>query len=226
MDLRERPAATSMHKRRTRPPEEVQGSADAGRLENLWRGEFGDSYTERNATAAEGRRPFWQDLLAAHPCERVLEVGCNLGANLTWISSLVPPHGLYAIEVNEGALRTIHKRLPTTNAVEARARQLPFRDQVFDLVFTTGVLIHQPPALLPLVMREIVRCSRRYVLAGEYFAETLTEVPYRGVAGALYKQDFGALYRRLFPELRQLTEGFLPRGSGWDDVTYWLFEKA
>jgi pseudaminic acid biosynthesis-associated methylase len=214
-----------MHKGRARSPEEVEGSADEGRLENLWRGEFGDSYTERNATAAEGRRPFWQGLLTAHPCERVLEVGCNLGANLTWISSLVPPRGVYAIEINEGALRAVHQRLPATNAVGARARELPFRDGAFDLVFTMGVLIHQPPALLPLVMAEIVRCSRRYVLAGEYFAETLTEVPYRGVSGALYKQDFGALYKSLFPGLQQVEQGFLQRNSGWDNVTYWLFQK-
>jgi hypothetical protein len=29
----------------------------------------------------------------------------------------------------------------------------------------------------------------------------------------------------LFPELHLLQQGFLSREEGWDDVTYWLFEK-
>jgi len=157
--------------------------------------------------------------------ERVLEVGCNLGANLRWLATLLPPHHLYGVDVNLSALAELKAELPGPNAVWARARELPFRDGFFDLVFTTGVLIHQSTDALPDVMREIVRCSRRYVLAGEYFAETVTEVPYRDQKGALFKMDFGAEDKRNFPELSLLRSGFLPRGSGWDDLTWWLFER-
>jgi hypothetical protein len=109
----------------------------------------------------------------------------------------------------------------------ASARELPFADDSFDLVFTTGVLIHQSPDELPRVMDEIVRCSRRYVLCGEYRADELEEVPYRGQRGALYKQDYGALYQERFPQLQLLEEGFLPKSEGvWDDVTYWIFEQG
>ncbi len=80
------------------------------------------------------------------------------------------------------------------------------------LAFTTGVLIHQPESTLPLVMAELVRVSRRYVLCGEYFAPETVEVPYRGVSGALFKRDYGGLYRELFPELRLIDEG-MPRAS-------------
>ena len=75
-------------------------------------------------------------------------------------------------------------------------------------------------------MAEIVRCSRRYVLCGEYFAEETTEVPYRGQDGALFKRDYGALYQELFPELALVEQGFLGRDEGWDDVTWWLFERS
>ena len=78
---------------------------------------------------------------------------------------------------------------------------------------------------LPLVMSELVRVSRRFVLAAEYAAKKPTEVPYRGHSGALFKRDFGALYRELFPQLRQRRSGFLGRDQGFDDVTWWLFEK-
>ena len=64
---------------------------DAARLEALWSGEFGDAYTERNTAAGEGRRRFWRATLDEFPAARVLEVGCNLGANLRWRSSLDGP---------------------------------------------------------------------------------------------------------------------------------------
>jgi hypothetical protein len=115
--------------------------------------------------------------------------------------------------------------LPEAVGVRARARGLPFRDGSFEMVFTMGVLIHQPTEALEEVMAEIERCSSRYILCAEYFAETLTEVPYRGIDGALFKRDFGGLYQELFPGLQQLERGHLSRADGWDDVTYWVFEK-
>jgi pseudaminic acid biosynthesis-associated methylase len=207
---------------------ETGGSAagDAKRLESLWQGEFGDAYTQRNAAAGEGREPFWKDLHGAHPFSSVLEVGCNLGGNLRWLSKILPPREVYGIDVNESALARVRASYPGVNAVWARGRELPFRDRFFDLTFTTGVLIHQPPETLPLVMSEIVRCSRRYVLCGEYYADQATEVPYRGQSGALYKCDFGGIYQRCFPELALVRKGFLAKGVGsWDDVTWWLFER-
>ena len=204
---------------------EDDSRAHAARLESLWQGQFGDSYTTRNASAAEGRLPFWKELTSSIQVGSVLEVGCNLGANLRWLAELLPPHQVYGVDINHSALAEVRRVLPTVNAVWAKARELPFRDRFFDLVYTTGVLIHQAPDAVEDVMREIVRCSNRYVLAGEYYAETLTEVPYRGEEGSLYKMDFGATYLEKFPELTLVKKGFLPRGSGWDDLTFWLLER-
>jgi pseudaminic acid biosynthesis-associated methylase len=200
-------------------------ASEAKRLEELWQGQFGDAYTERNRAAGEARAPFWQAIFAEFLVQRVLEVGCNLGANLQWVITHVSPHQVYGVDINLKALEEIHRNLPTLNAVWTPARELPFRDRWFDLVFTMGVLIHQPETTLPVVMAEIVRCSRRYVLCGEYFAEQTTEVPYRGQEGALFKRNYGRLYQELFPELILRKQGFLKREEGWDDVTYWLFEK-
>ena len=107
----------------------------------------------------------------------------------------------------------------------ASARHLPFADESFDMVATVGVLIHQSPTTVADAMREIARCARRYVLCAEYYADTLTEVDYRGQPGSLFKRDFGALYREVIPALRLATSGFLSRAEGWGDVTYWVFEK-
>jgi pseudaminic acid biosynthesis-associated methylase len=200
---------------------------DAGRLEDLWAGDFGDDYVERNKAASEGRRPFWADRLAKLEVTSALEVGCNVGGNLRWLAELLGAQNVAGVDVNETALDVVRSELPGVDVRVATARELPFDDDAFDLVFTTGVLIHQSPDELPRVMDEIVRCSRRYVLCGEYRADELEEVPYRGQRGALYKQDYGRLYQERFPHLRRLEEGFLPKSEGvWDDVTYWVFEQG
>ena len=199
---------------------------EATRLEELWAGSFGDLYSARNEEAGVGRDAFWDRLLIEHPVRNVLEVGCGLGANLQWLVPHVAPGEVYGVDVNQAALGRVRERLRTVNAVTAAARSLPFRDRWFDLAFTTGVLIHQPDSTLPLVMAEIVRVSRRFVLCGEYRADEQTEVAYRGESGALFKRDYGRLYSELFPELKPVDEGFLGRADGWDDVTWWLFEKA
>jgi spore coat polysaccharide biosynthesis protein SpsF len=199
---------------------------EATRLEQLWAGSFGDQYAVRNEDAGAGRDAFWDQLLSDHPVRNVLEVGCGLGANLRWIVPHLAAGEVYGVDVSHPALRRIRERLPTVNAVSAAARSLPFRDSLFELVFTAGVLIHQPDSTLPLVMSEIVRVSRRLVLGVEYQSSEQVEIAYHGESGALFKRDYGRLYRDLFPELRPVDEGFLARSDGWDDVTWWLFEKA
>jgi pseudaminic acid biosynthesis-associated methylase len=199
--------------------------SEVSRLEGLWGGEFGDAYVDRNSNAGEHRSLFWNTIIDRYPIRRVLEVGCNLGGNLQWIASKLTPRDVYGIDINVKALGVLHQQMPEVNAIWGPARELPFRDRLFDLVFTMGVLIHQPESTLPLVMAEIVRCSRRYVLCGEYFSDETTEVSYRDQPGALFKRDYGHLYQELFPELRLVEKGFLSKEEGWDDVTYWLFEK-
>jgi pseudaminic acid biosynthesis-associated methylase len=196
-------------------------------LEQLWAGEFGDDYTERNRNAESGRRSFWARQISARRIGSALEVGCNLGGNLRWIVELLGSEQVAGVDVNQTALQQLRDRLPGVDARLASGAALPFPDASFDLVFTMGVLIHQhPETQLEPMMREIVRCSGRYVLAGEYYADDLTEVPYRGQEGALFKQDFGALYARLFDELELVDSGFLSEDEGhWDDLTYWVFEK-
>src|SRR5687768_1870516 len=144
---------------------------EAKRLEALWGGDFGNDYVERNIAAAAPRAPFWNELLDGIQVSRALEVGCNVGANLTWLAKRLPEDGVFGIDINRKALAHLRTVVPNVNALYSPARTLPFRDAFFDLTFTMGVLIHQPPDTLPLVMSEIVRCSRRYVLCGEYFSD-------------------------------------------------------
>lgn len=195
-------------------------------LDELWSGAFGDDYARRNADAGEGRDRFWNDLLERHPIGSALEVGCNVGGNLRWVAARLGAQNVSGVDLNRSALDELERRVPGINAIQAPAQDLPFEDAAFDLVFTAGVLIHIGPDDLAAVTAEIVRCSRRFVLCAEYFAEEETEVPYRGERGALYKRDYLAHYREHHPELDLVEQTFLSREDGtWDDVTVWLFER-
>ena len=197
----------------------------AASLEQLWAGDFGAAYIDRNRVLDERRATFWVDLITGAGIRSVLEIGCGQGANLKPIAALLDPHDVWGVDVNEDALALARLHAPGVNVVASRARRLPFRDDLADLAFTVGVLIHQPETTLPIVMAEIVRCSARFVLWAEYHAPATEEVPYRGESGALYRRDYGAIYRELFPELSLVREGFLSPEDGFDRVTWQLLEK-
>lgn len=201
------------------------GSAGAS-PEELWAGEFGDAYVARNARLDERRARYWRELLATISVRTVLEVGCGQGGNLVALASILAPRDVWGIDINELALIRARTNAPGVNAVYGPAGRLPFRDRAFDLVFTTGVLIHQPDDVLPDVLDEIVRCSGRFVLCGEYHADEPEEILYRGVTGALFKRDYGRIYHERFPALRQIRDGYLAPEDGFDRLTWQLFEQT
>jgi spore coat polysaccharide biosynthesis protein SpsF len=203
------------------------GGSDATALEALWAGEFGDAWVERNGRDFDARAAFWAGLLERFPVTRALEVGAAHGENLRHLSQLVEPHDLWGLDINRASLDAMPKVAPGINPCWGLARSLPFRDGFFDLVFTVGLLIHQPDSTLPIVMNEIVRCSRRFVFCGEYHADERTDVHYRDHDGVLIKRDYGRLYLDLFPDLTLREEGFLTMEEhGFDRVTYQLFERT
>ena len=199
-------------------------SGTAERLEQLWAGDFGDAYTERNRDSFD-RGGFWRGLTASHPFENALEVGCNVGENLLALSEFVGAGSLAGVDVNERALAVARAALPQAELRHAAARELPFADGAFELVFTAMVLIHQPDETLRTVLGEIVRCSSRFVLSIEYESAKDVGVPYRGHRGALFKRPYGEIYVATFPRLRLVDGGFIGLAEGWDDVTWWLLEQ-
>ncbi len=206
------------------PPDDLVTAEDpeARRLEELWAGPFGDDYVDRNRELPSRRGPFWNAFFLRHPCESVLEVGCNMGGNLRWIAE-DPNRRTAGVDVNPKAIQEMQASLPGVEGVISSARSLPFPSKTFDLVFTAGVLIHQPESALSEVVTEMFRCSKRYVLCLEYYSAETVEVQYRGLSGALYKRDYGGAIQSLFPSSEILEEGHLDASAGWDEITYWLF---
>ena len=154
-----------------------------------------------------------------------LEVGCNVGWNLIYLERL-GVRALYGVEPQPGAVERARYRRPRFDVVHGTAFELPFRDGLCDLAFTSGVLIHIAPEALGQALDEIYRVSRRWIVAIEYDHPVELEVCYRGHHAALWKRDHGAAWQARFPGLRLVRRLALGRADGYDDCTAHLFEKG
>lgn len=200
---------------------------DARRLETLWRGDFGDAYVGRNSVEYPARRGFWRRTLTSYPARSVLEVGCAHGDNFGYMAPMVDPRRSCGLDLNELALSTVRQQHPEVGAVMAAARTLPVRDRAFDLVFTIGLLIHQPDSTLPAVVAELARCAGTYVMIGEYHSDEPTTIEYRGMSGILFKRDYVRIFAEACPEFRHVaTEELTLADDGFDRVTWGVFRRA
>lgn len=187
-----------------------------------WQGDFGRNYTDRNSLTPDQVDSLWiknygisrtdlnRRFLQSVPLDsRILEVGCNIANQLLLLQQLGYTQ-LYGIEVQSYAIGIARSRTRNINLVQSSAFDLPYRDGFFDLVFTSGVLIHIAPEDLPAALDEIHRCSRRYILGTEYYASAATEVRYRDRPDLLWKMDYARQYLSRFDDLELVKEQRLP----------------
>jgi pseudaminic acid biosynthesis-associated methylase len=184
----------------------------------MWTGTFGKEYTDRNTLTLEQVDELYKKnygITETELCEEfigdlkrsitILEVGSNIGNNLLMLQRMGFKH-LYGIEINSYAIERAKANTTGINIIQASALDIPFRDGYFDLVLTFGVLIHISPADIKRALAEVYRCSKKYIWGFEYYADTYTEVKYRGHDALLWKTDFASLYLSLFDNLELVKE--------------------
>jgi len=187
-----------------------------------WTDKFGKEYTDRNTLDCAGVDKLYQDnygitrrelnrefLQGIDRSARILEVGSNTGNQLICLSE-AGFETLYGIEPQEYAVELSKQRTRGINIIRGNAFDLPFKDNYFDLVFTSGVLIHISPEKIKDALKEIVRCSRKWIWGFEYYAPKHTEINYRGNNDLLWKADFSRIYCENFPELKKIRSKMLP----------------
>lgn len=186
--------------------------------EEAWSSKFGKDYTVRNTTEPKQlndlyikkfgltREAMNLDFIGdLNRNLKILEVGTNSGNQLAVLQGMGFTN-LYGIEINEYAIEIAKERFPKLNLIEGSATDIPFKDNFFDLVYTSGVLIHIPQNDLAKVMHEIFRCTKRFIWGYEYFSEKTEEVNYRDNANLLWKSDFPNIFRNNFPSLELIKE--------------------
>lgn len=206
-----------------------------------WMGEFGDDYTDRNASDDVNitqREAFFAQLFSTLPVnpldmpKSVLEIGANIGSNLKAIDNLYKNHDqniqLFGLEPNKKANKILKTQgIRNFTNVQGAAQSIAALDSSFDIVFTCGVLIHIHPDTLYEAMSEIYRVSKKYIICAEYFSPEPRSRKYRGQDGLLWTRDFGEEWLKNFKGLRCTGYGFAwKRMTGMDNITWWNFQKT
>jgi len=186
--------------------------------EEAWSGEFGEAYTDRNLMSPDeldqqyvdnygvSRTELNEEFLAGLDIDRILEVGCNVGNQLCLLKKMGHTN-LWGVELQDHAVEIARKRTSGINIVKGSAFDIPHKDGFFDLVFTSGLLIHISPDDIDKVLDEIYRCTNRYIWGFEYYSPGGYEMTnYRGEDGLLWKTYFAKLFLDRFTDLTMVKE--------------------
>ena len=86
--------------------------------EELWEGDFGDNYIERNNSEellASNIHFFSKTLSNINPISTCIEFGANIGLNLKAINKLFPKVEMEAVEINQRAIKILEGFIPQKN---------------------------------------------------------------------------------------------------------------
>ena len=149
--------------------------APVTRQEEEWGGQFGKEYTDRNILTLDELENLYRDRYGFTRTGmnsefignlvrgiKILEVGSNIGNQLLCLQNMGFKN-LYGIELQSYAVELSKSRTQGINIIQASAFDIPFKDGFFDLVFTSGLLIHIAPEDISTVLDEIHRCTKRYI---------------------------------------------------------------
>lgn len=186
--------------------------------QKFWQSDFGKEYTERNRYEPKALDEFYKktwgvtrtdmnkDFLSGLSLDAILEVGANIGNQLAQLQGQGFVNQLYGIEIQRDAVEKAKSFTSGIDIIQGSAFDIPFKDAYFDMVFTSGVLIHISPDDVKTAIMEMYRTSKRYIWGFEYFAETYTDIEYRGNKGFLWKANFPKLFLDTFPDLKLVKE--------------------
>jgi pseudaminic acid biosynthesis-associated methylase len=181
---------------------------------NNWIDKFGKEYTDRNNLSLEELEKLYKENYGVTRTElnelfldkidrskKILEIGANIGNQLLCLQKMGFKN-LYGIEPQEYAVQLTRDKTININIIKGDAFDVPFKDKYFNIVFTSGVLIHIQKKNIKKAIREIYRCSNKYIWGFEYYADRYTEIPYRGQKNLLWKANFPKIYTDAFPDLK------------------------
>ena len=155
--------------------------------QNFWSTSFGDDYVNRNSSLQKINE-FYEKNIGISVEEifktffdnidrncKMLEIGCNIGLKLLILKNLGFSN-LCGLDVNKKAIELAKKIYPSMDFINSSIEHYNFKNNQFDLVFTSGVLIHIHPKLLQNIIKKILSISSRYIFGFEYFSEKQVEI--------------------------------------------------
>lgn len=187
--------------------------------EKFWLSKFGKEYMKRNNFTPQELDKFYvenlgvprskinQDFIGNLNLKNTLEVGCNIGIQLNMLQKHKHKLGqIYGIELSPEAVELAKLNTKNCNIIQGGAFDIPFKNNYFDLVFTSGVLIHISPKDIPKALKEIHRVSKKYIWGVEFYNPDYIHINYRGNKNYHWKGDFAKMYLDHIPNLKLIKE--------------------
>lgn len=197
--------------------------------EIFWSEQYAEDYIKKNAEFDTGLAlEAWEKMLASTSgITSLLECGCNIGRNIDSLERVLPSASKSIIEISKPAFDFVSSRHALAQKFNGSILESSLEGS-FDLVYTMGVLIHINPDELLANLQKAYNYSNKYLLFGEYFNRKPIMLDYQGQKNRLFKRDFGKLVVENF-SVKLLDYGFLwghiYDAAGFDDITWWMFEK-
>jgi SAM-dependent methyltransferase len=144
-----------------------------GRPRQYWTLRGGEDYfREQEGQPTRTARAEWiADRIAAYRPVSILEIGCGYGKLLralrARLGDSVPLVGLDFSPSQLAQARHYLDGLTGIELVLGSGTALPFVDGGFDLVLTSAVILHNPPAAAEQIRGEVVRVARRFAAHNE-----------------------------------------------------------
>jgi SAM-dependent methyltransferase len=129
-----------------------------------------DYYREQEGQPSRAARADWlAGRIASYRPASILEIGCGYGKQLCAIRRhiTVPMVGLDFSPSQLSRARAYLNGREGIGLVLGSGLELPFPDRSFDLVLTSAVILHNPPAAAERIRREVLRVARRYAAHNE-----------------------------------------------------------
>jgi pseudaminic acid biosynthesis-associated methylase len=205
-------------------------STNMNSQEFFWARDYASDYIKKNSRFDDnlGARVWEKFLINCKEISNYLELGCNIGRNIQQIKIANPQLRPSIIEISKPAYDYVTKIHEFDYSFNGPILDSPLPIGYFDLTFTMGVLIHIHPDNLVPHMQKLYSHSKKYILIGEYFNRTPVSLRYQGQEDKLFKCDFGKIFIENF-NVQLVDYGFiwghLYDEAGFDDITWWLFEK-
>jgi len=155
--------------------------------QETWAGEFGNEYVERNLEFHDVQytgpntgynrltitKSFFEDM----PRDAsILELGCNVGS-IIWILNDMGFTDVTGIDINKKAIKMVNDRYPHYRFFHSSIEDFPISKK-YDMVFTSGVLIHINPTNIMPVIEKIKSLSSKWIFGFEYYSEEFEDISY------------------------------------------------
>jgi len=205
--------------------------------EDIWNSKFGKEYTKRNTWDVEYLEKWYVDRFGITCSDmnmpiinyidkgsKILEVGCGSGNQIMLLESLGYTN-LYGIEIQKEAKEVAEVRTKA-NIQLGSAQSLPYNDREFDVVRTSGLLIHISPKNIKPILDEIYRCCDKYIWGFEYFSDEHVPIEYRNKRDILWGGNFPKMFLDRFSDIDVVYNEKIPFLNDKNFNTLYLLKRG